>query len=62
MEINIPDGVVFFSEKQERDWVAQPTLCFRHAVLRALKGEQIKVELNSNRADFNWHCDDCSND
>jgi hypothetical protein len=59
VEIDIPDGVVFYSEKQERDWISQPTLCFRHAVLRAITGESIKVELKSDRTDFNRCCDDC---
>lgn len=59
MEIDIPDGVVFFSDKQERDWLNQPILCFRHAVLRAIAGEQISVEFTSSRTDFNRCCADC---
>ncbi len=61
MSIDIPSNVILVpvGAKPEHAWEGLAHVCFRHAVGRALRGEEIMTRLVASANDYTLECIDC---
>lgn len=60
-EITLPESVKFFGTKQVKGPIGmrREMLCFKHAVLQAVAGVNVKAELSED-SDLHQRCDLCA--